>query len=132
MSKTFSIRATTPTSTTTFDRSNQRHPGGVFGLNGPHREHGLARACVDVAPHQWRVLFAQRLEAPAGVIEDEAGPFGRFEQRPAPYPAAAGHVLADDGAQQPPAGVVVHAPHIAGGIGHAQEIDVHRRASRRV
>jgi hypothetical protein len=36
-------------------------------------------------------------------------PLGGFEQRPAPDPAAAGLVLADDGAQQPPPGVVIHA-----------------------
>jgi hypothetical protein len=43
------------------------------------------------------LLFAELLQRPPGVVEDEAGPVRGFQRCPAPHPAAAGLVLADHG-----------------------------------
>jgi hypothetical protein len=51
------------------------------------------------------------------VAQDEACAFRGFEHRPAPHPATARLAFADDGAKQPPTGLI-HARQLAGGHGH--------------
>jgi hypothetical protein len=56
------------------------------------------------------------------MTQGQAGAFGGLGERPAAHAAAAGLVFSNRGAQQPSAGVVVHAQERAAGFGHVREL----------